>query len=275
MDVLIAFGTTWTFFWDTILFHPIVNILLLFYKLAELAHLPGPMGWAIIVLTLILRLAVYPFYQNQIRHQKKLQELKPQLDALKREHGSNRLRHQQEVQKLYKEAGVNPAGGLLPVLIQLPVLLGLYNAIFNIVSKSTDQALTHINNVAYTPLLHLTSLDKTFLGFNLSLSPSSAGLISALLIIPIVTGALQLVLAKMTTPPPSPKDSSKEESFEDALASSQSSLLWLMPLMTAYFAYQFPLGLALYWNVANIFAIVQQYLTVGPGGLASWLPKKT
>lgn len=274
MDLLVTLGTSWTFFWDLILFHPITNILLALYKLAELVHLPGPMGWAIIFLTVALRFAVYPFYQNQIRHQKKLQELKPQLDALKKEHGQDKLRHQQEVQKLYKQAGVNPAGGCLPVLIQLPVLLGLYNVIFNIVNKPADQALAHINSVAYTPFLHLISLDKTFLGLNLSLSPSQAGLISALLLIPVVTAVLQLVLAKMTTPPPPPKDPNKESSFEDALASSQSSMIWMMPLMTAYFAWQFPIGLALYWNVANIFAIVQQYLTVGAGGLAAWLPKK-
>src|SRR2546429_244055 len=257
-----------------ILINPLINILLAFYHLALLLHLPGPLGWAIILLTIVVRLAVSPLVRAQLLHQRRLLELKPQLDELKRKHSKDAKKHREEQSKFYKEQGVNPAAGCLPLLLQLPILIGLYQVFLNLFNNSA-QALAHVNSVAYLPWLHLTHLDETFLGLNLASSPAHYGLLSPFILIPVFTGLLQLILAQMTTPPKTPKATAKEQSFEDALASSQGSMAYIFALMIGYLAFSFPIGLALYWNVANIFAIIQQYLILGPGGLSRWLPKKT
>ncbi len=256
-----------------ILINPLINLLLGLYHLAGLIHLPGELGWAIIFLTVLIRLLVYPVYASQLRGQKTMNILKPHLSELKKKHGKDRRKLQEEQLKLYKLHGYNPASGILTLLIQLPILLGLYNVFFSILNGAADKAADHLNAAAYSDVLKITTLNENFFGLLLSTSPSAAGLSSPLILIPIVTGLLQLVLAKMTQPAVVAK-TKNEASFEDALASSQSTMLFLFPIMTGYFAYSFPLGLSLYWNVANIFAIIQQYLIAGPGGLTTWLPKK-
>jgi YidC/Oxa1 family membrane protein insertase len=255
-----------------ILINPLINILLFFYHLAEIIHLPGPLGWSILLLTVTVRLAVSPLVRAQLLHQKRLLELKPQLAEIKKKHGQDPKKHREEQQKFYKEQGINPAAGCLPLLVQLPILIGLYQVFLNLFNNSSG-ALAHVNSVAYFPWLHLNHLDETFLGINLAYSPAHYGLITPFILIPIFTGLLQLILAQMTTPPKTPKATAKEQSFEEALASSQGSMSYLFALMIGYLAFSFPVGLALYWNVANIFAIIQQYLILGLGGLARWLPK--
>jgi len=257
-----------------ILINPLINILLALYHVAEALGLPGPLGWSIIFLTIITRLVVYPFYTSQMRHQKKLQELQPHLSELKKKWGHDRARHQQEQARLYREKGINPAGGCLPLLIQMPVLIGLYNVFFSALQEVPAKAITHLNSAAYADALKITTFNETFFGLSLADAPSHHELLSAWMIVPLLTALLQLVLAKMTQPATSPAKKSGGDSFADAMASSQASMLYLFPVMTAYFSYSFPLGLTLYWNVANIFAIIQQYLIAGPGGLSAWLPKR-
>lgn len=255
-----------------ILINPLINILLAFYHLADLLHLPGPLGWSIILLTLAIRFAVAPLVRAQLLHQKRLLAIKPQMDELKRKHGKDRKKLMEEQNKLHKEHGINPAAGCLPLLVQLPILIGLYQVFLSIL-RSHSSVLDHLNSVAYFPWLHLKNFDETFFGLNLAASPSSFGTITPFILIPILTAVIQLILAQMTAPPKTPKSSAKEQSFEDALASSQGSMAYIFALMIGYLAFSFPIGLALYWNVANIFAIIQQYLILGPGGLVRWLPK--
>jgi YidC/Oxa1 family membrane protein insertase len=267
-----------------ILINPLVNVLLVFYKLAETLGLPGPLGWSIIFMTIAVRLLVYPLYATQLRNQMKMSALKPHLDEVKRKHGHDRARHAEEQMKLYRQHGVSPAGGCLPLLIQTFILLGLFYALSPILSGSAEAALNHLNQVAYSPSLHLAHFDENFLGFNLATSPSKIGpsleLLGqkfnvGLLWVPVLTGLLQFVLSKMMQQPTAPDPKKKEEpSFQDALMQSQSSMMFIFPLLIASASYSFPLGLTLYWNVTNIFAIIQQYLIAGPGGLAKWLPKQ-
>src|SRR5205085_8267949 len=101
-----------------ILINPLVNVLLAFYKLAETLALPGPLGWTIIFLTVAVRLLVYPLAVAQIRSQKAMAELQPQLAELKRRHGQDAQRHRAEQMKLYQRTGFNPAAGCLPLLVQ-------------------------------------------------------------------------------------------------------------------------------------------------------------
>lgn len=259
-----------------LLLTPLTNILLALYHLADGLNLPGQLGWAIIFLTILVNLVVYPLKSSQLKGMKKLQELRPHLAEIKRKHGHDRKRHQEETMKLYSQHGYNPASGCVPLLLQFPVLIGLYNVFFETLSKSPEVAIEKLNEAAYIPALRLESLNESFFGLSLAVTPSGAGLTSPLILVAVLTGLLQLVLMKMSQPAVSvntPKKEGKETSFEDALASSQGTFLYIFPVMIGYFAYTFPVGLSLYWNVSTIFAIIQQYIVAGPGGLVSWLPK--
>lgn len=256
-----------------ILINPLINLLLGLYHVADLLTLPGQLGWAIVFLTILINGAIYPFKAAQLRSQSKLAELKPHLAELKRKHGQDKKRHSEETMKLYRKHGYNPASGCLPLLIQLPILFGLYAVFLDVLGKPAGQALGHLNNTAYFPGLKIDSLNEHFLGFNLGAVPSQAGLSAPIIAVIVVTALLQFVLTKMTLPAATPK-AGKDASFEETLAASQGLMVYIFPLLLASAAYSLPLGLALYWNVTSIFAIIQQYLIAGPGGLAKWLPKK-
>lgn len=267
---------------DTILINPILNLLVAIYKVLEAANIPGSLGFAIILLTIIIKLILWPLTSAQLKSTKKMAELKPHLDRVKKEHGEDKLRHQQEVSKLYKEHGVNPLSGCLPLVMQIPVFIALYQVLLKIVDLNRADFLTSINSHIYTPVLHFDKVPSThFLGFQLFDKPNQWGQLGfAILLVPIVTGVLQYVQSKMLvgskTAVVKVKKDGKEgkESMEDTMASMQSQMTLIMPAMIAFFAYGFPVGLSLYWNTFTILGIIQQYKILGAGSLNKFLPEK-
>jgi len=278
--------------YEHLLFEPILNLLVVFYNLLHFLSVPWALGFAIILLTVVIRLALWPLTTTQLRSSQKMAALKPHLDRIKAEHGHDKVRHQQEVTKLYKEHGVNPLAGCLPLLLQIPVFIALYRVLFNIVQVNGD-FLTNINQKLYFPFFYLKNIpDTSFLGFNLSSKPNQWHEIGFLiLLIPIVTGLLQFVQSKMLTPTASKTEIAKEsppagpapagggvgkekEGLEDAMSSMQSQMSLIMPLMIAFFSYGFPVGLSLYWNTFTVIGIIQQYIISGPGALGKYLPSK-
>lgn len=267
---------------DVLLIQPILNLLVIFYKGLVFLHIPSALGLSIIILTIIIRLALWPLTATQLKSSKKMAELKPHLDRIKTEHGHDKVRHQQEVSKLYKEHGVNPLAGCLPLLLQIPVFIALYQVLLRIVSFGSSDFLSRINSQMYFPFLHLEKIpSNTFLGFSLAAKPNQWGQVGFLILaIPIVTGFLQYVQSKMLTPQaqgskmPSPNKEGKKEGLEDSMTQVQSQMTLIMPAMIAFFSYGFPVGLSLYWNTFTIIGIIQQYLISGPGPLAKYLPQK-
>jgi len=261
---------------NLIFFAPIVNLLVLILQALQGVHMPGALGFAIILLTIAIRLLVWPAMASQLKSAKKMADLKPQLDILKGKHKDDKQGLAAAQMALYKEHGVNPAGGCLPALIQIPIIMALYQAIFAFFGGPGE--LEKINNVLYIPSWRLDQVpDLNFFGINLAAKPSDFG-VSLLLLIPLITAVLQLVQSKMMAATPVkeyPTDSAKEkkekETAEDSMAAIQSQMMYMMPVMVGYFAFQFPVGLALYWNTFTILGIVQQYFISGWGGLSSWL----
>lgn len=267
---------------DVLLTQPILNLLIIFYKGLVFLHIPAALGLAIILLTVVIRLALWPLTATQLKSSKKMAELKPHLDRIKTDHGHDKARHQQEVSKLYKEHGVNPLAGCLPLLLQIPVFIALYQVLLRIVSFGNSDFLSSINSQTYSPFLHLEKIPSTtFLGFGLATKPSQWGEAGFLILaIPLVTGLLQYIQSKMLTPqtqsskmPVSAKPD-KKEGLEDSMAQVQSQMTLIMPAMIAFFSYGFPVGLSLYWNTFTIIGIIQQYMISGPGPLAKYLPAK-
>lgn len=264
---------------NLIFFGPTVNLVVILLKGLEFLHVPGALGFAVILLTIIIRLLVWPMTASQLRSAKKMAELKPHLDALKEKHGSDKQALAAAQAALFKEHGYNPAAGCLPSLIQLPVIWALYQTIFAFFSGPAG--LERINSILYFPALHLsTAPDLNFFGLNLATKPSEFMQVGFfLLLIPAFTAALQLVQSKMMVPKPiqgypgdTPKEK-KEKETEDMTTVMQSQMMYMMPLMIGYFAFQFPVGLALYWNTLTIMSIIQQSFIMGWGGLEDWISK--
>ena len=254
--------------WNQILIWPIVNILVAFYKFFEWLHVPGPLGFAIIGMTITIRFLLYPLMQAQMKSAKKMSNLKPHLDALNAKHKDDKKKLQQAQMDLYKQHGVNPAAGCLPLLVQMPILIALYNVFYQVLGNGNlTNLVTEINAILYTPLIGLTQLDLTFFGVNLGLKPEAFQTQGWwLLSIPLITGLLQWWQSKLMMPAASPnptnptneKTKPKEEKKEDMMGDMQKQMMMITPIMFGFFAFQFPLGLSLYWNVFGLFGIIQQ-----------------
>jgi len=268
---------------DILLIDPILNLLIVFYGLLNAANIPGSLGLAIITLTVIIRLALWPLTAAQLKSSKKMAELKPHLQKIKEVHGKDKVRHQQEVSRLYKEHGVNPLSGCLPLLLQMPIFIALYQVLLKFVNLTNGDLLAGINQKIYIASLRLQEIPSTnFFGLNLSTKPnewSTAGFY--LLAIPLITGALQFVQSKMLIADEKKpvqklqkKKTEEKASMEDSMAQMQSQMVIIMPAMIAFFAYGFPVGLALYWNTFTIIGIIQQYKIMGAGSINKYLPSK-
>ena len=208
-----------------------------------------------------------------------MEEFKPHIDRIKKEHGQDKLRHQQEVSKLYKSHGINPAAGCLPLILQIPVFIALYRTLTNIVDFNKADYLDAINSKIHLSFINLDKIpDTSFIGFHLADRPNQWAQIGLLILaIPLITGILQYIQSKMLIAPNVSKVLTKakeKKSMEDAMASMQSQMTLIMPAMIAFFSYGFPVGLSLYWNTFTVFCIIQQYLISGAGSLNQYLPKK-
>lgn len=258
---------------------PVVNLLVLIFQGLQALHIPGALGFAIVILTVVVRILVWPFMSSQIKATKKMSDLKPHLDELKKKHKDDKKALASAQMALYKEHGVNPAGGCLPALIQIPVFIALYQSIINILPGSGGH-IDQINSLLYFPQFKLpATLDPSFLGLNLGFKPSEFGSHGVyLLLVPLITALLTFVQSKMAMPVPikhyktdSPKEGKEKEGLEESMGQVQSQMVFMMPLMIGYFAFSFPIGLAIYWNTYTILGIIQQHRITGWGGVADFV----
>lgn len=261
----------------TILFtNPITNLLILFYKVLLMVNIPYPLAFSIILLTAVIKLILYPLGTSQIKSAQKMQKINPHMATIREKHKNDKKRQQEEMMKLYKEHGVNPAAGCLPTLIQFPVIISLYNVLTNVVGANTA-ALLKINTILYSPFLTIDprAWNPSFLGASLADSPSALfSKVPFIILVPVVTGIIQFILSKMMIPESSLIPLKKGEKKSDDFATTfQTQSLFIFPVMIGFFSYTLPIGLSLYWNTFSLFGILQQYLLVGPGALKPWLEK--
>ncbi len=264
---------------DAIILKPLATILVAIYHALNFLDIPYALGFSIVVLTIVIRLFLYPLVTSQLRSSKKMQILTPHLSKIKEKHKGDAKRLQQETMRLYKEHGVNPLAGCLPVLIQMPILIGLYTLLQRIVGNGPEQSIKEANKLVFARNLELTApWDLSFFGLPLGEGPSQLlgdfGIV--VLFIPIATGVLQFIMSKMLVNP-KPREEKmrlpKEEKKEDFATAFQTQSLFIFPAMIGFFSYTFPIGLSLYWNTFTIFGIIQQYRILGLGGLEEWKKK--
>lgn len=263
---------------NTILVWPLINILITIYHALIFIHLPYALGFSIIILTALIRLALYPLMSSQLKASKKMQELNPHISKLKEKHKSDAKRLQSETMRLYKEHGVNPAAGCLPMLVQLPIIWGLYSVLQEIVKPESQRIISEINKIVYFDFLKITNGWDTYF-FGLPLGANPAKLLSTLgpliFLVPIITGVLQFIQSKMMFTSPPKQVEGKEKKKDDFASAFQSQSMYIFPVMIGFFSYTFPIGLSLYWNTFTIFGILQQYRITGLGGLGDWKNKLT
>jgi YidC/Oxa1 family membrane protein insertase len=220
------------------------------------------MGLAIIALTVLLRALMVPLTLPATKAQKKMADLKPHLDALKEKHKDDKVKMQEEQLKLYQEHGINPAASCLPYIVQIIVLIVLYQVLVKYLGPEAKIDGKLVNTSFF--YLDLAKHDQFY-------------------IFPVVAGVTQFILSKMMTPTKAlevKKNDSQEEKkdkqdFAEAMQEVQGQMVYMMPIMTTIVSLNFPSGLALYWVVGNLFSIAQQYFITGPGGLSGILKKKT
>lgn len=249
---------------NTVFVIPILNLLVVFYKIFLFIRLPGAFGFAIIALTVAIRLLFQPFFQKQIETAKKMQELKPHLDNLSAKHKNDQKQLQAEQLKLYQQHGINPTSGCLVMIIQLPVFIALYNTLnLFLLNGQSAKTILAINKVLYFSALKIQTVNSWFFGLDLVKSPKMAGAWYYLLI-PLVTAVLQYFQAQASMPQTTGKEvvklddkGKKVESQGDFQKAMNTQMKYMFPLMIGWFSYSLPIGLALYWNIFSIMGIMQ------------------
>ena len=251
-------------FFNTFFVFPILNILVFLYKIFLFLKTPGAFGFAVISLTILVRLAFHPFFKHQLSTAKKLQELKPHLDKLAKKHKNDKKKLQEEQLKLYQKAGINPTVGCLFMIVQIPIFIALYQTFsLFLLNGNSVKIINQINQVLYSPFLKIESINPWFLGFNLALSPAKAS-VWYYYLIPLITFILQYLQGQGIKPQsnqsnqqPVAKEKKEENSHNDFQKAIEIQMRLIFPFMIAWFSYNLPVGLSLYWNIFSIFSLIQ------------------
>lgn len=235
-------------------FSIVLGALYHFFNRFELTAAIGAYGLAIIVLTIAIKSVLFPLYQYQLKVQKKTQaeqrKIAPELAALRKKYKGDAQKLNTEMMALYKEHGINPFGGVLgclPLLLQMPVLIGLYRAIWQPPVKFLPSGAAH----------------QYFVGLDMQIPAAFGNPVTWIL--PALAGLTTFIQSRMIQPPQAVEGDDQAAQ----MAQMTQSMSFLMPLLIVFFSFQpYALqGLVLYWVVSNLFSIAQQYRVNGWGQL--------
>jgi YidC/Oxa1 family membrane protein insertase len=247
------FGPVGTIF-NAIFYEPIYNVLMLIYNVIHAIGIPGGLGLSIIALTLLVRCCMIPLTRKQLKSSRAMQELAPQINALKVQYRGDPQGLMKAQQDLYKEHGYSPVSGCLPLLIQMPFLYALLFSFRNLLTEKV----TVINKPIYSFLPHLTTApDPHFLWVNLTTADPWH-------ILPLAAAVFTFIQLRMAMPV---RKKPVPGTPTDPTAQATQTTMYIMPVITFVIGLSFPAGLALYWTVGAMFASVQQYFLAGWGSL--------
>jgi len=222
---------------DVILYRPLFNFLILIYN-----YLPGhDFGVAIILLTIIIRLILYPLSVKALRSQKVIQKLQPQLQELQKKYKDDKEKQAKETLELYRKEKINPFSGLFLVLLQFPILIALYRVFWwGLKPESLHELYQFVFNPGHINALFLNTV-------NLS-SPN--------IVFAVLAGVLQFFQTKMLMP----KTDKTQPPSNDMAAMMQKQMVYFFPLITVVILFKLPSALGLYWITSGVFSIAQQYV---------------
>src|SRR5579872_3394083 len=226
-----------------------------------LDHVLGDFGLSIIVLTILIRLILFPLTLKQLKSTKAMQAIQPLIADVKKQYPKDQRAQLEATQAIYKEYRVNPAAGCLPLFIQLPVIYALYNSL-NEVLRNHPTVIT-LNNNIYPFLPHFSKLPDANLNWFTFIDPHwfiNLGAPDPTHILPILAGLATFIQLRMSQP-------RTTAATKNAMTSQMQIMQFIMPFITLFFAWTFPAGLALYWTTTSLFSMVQQYFVTGWGSL--------
>ncbi len=227
-------------FFTTIFYQPILNLVVLIYN-----YLPNhDIGWTIIILTIIIKVILYPLSKKSIEGQKALQGLQPKLEEIKKKYADNKEAMSRAMMNLYKQEKVNPLSSCLPLLLQLPFFWAIFRVFRD---ELTGKALILIYPFIHNPGV----INATAFGIIDFSKPN--------IIFAILAGVSQFFQAKMMPMKPASikTDGSADENMMSVM---NKQMLYFMPALTIFICLTLPSGLAFYWLISTLLTIVQQWL---------------
>lgn len=240
--------------WDFIL-NPMVTLLVLLYQVFG-----NNVILSIVVLTVILRMLMYPILAQQQESAAKMQEVQPRLKKLQEKYKDDKEKLASSQMELYKEYGINPFGGCLPMLIQFPIFIALYSAI-NFAVASTPFQLVDLSDRLLIPGLDgLIPLNSMFLGMDLTAQPqppSNPWYALALPLLVMVTTYFQFKMSTGARKQPEPEEESGEDEKPNQAAAMQQSMGTVMPVMFGFISLTLSVGLSIYFLTSNVVGIIQ------------------
>ncbi len=258
--------------WNTIILTPMTNILIWIYNFVF-----HNFGIAIILFTVLIRLITYPLTAQQLKGQQKMQELNSskKWQEIQKKYKDDKEKLAQEQMALYKEMGVNPFGSCLPLIIQFPIMIGLYQSITLAMASAPIQLLNLSRSIyAFIPAYLLIPLNSKFLWLNLGLPESQTPIFGFIIPglnigIPILT-----IIVVLTTYLQSKVMSPASTNPADQSAQMSRSMNLMMPVLMGWISFTLASGLAIYFVVSNVLGIAQ-YALMGKVNWANLLPKRS
>lgn len=224
--------------WDTVLYHPLINALAFLVSIVP----GGDVGLAVIILTIIVKIILFPLSQKAIESQAQMSILAPELSKIK-ESGVSREEQARLTFELYKKHKTNPFSGCLLVLIQIPIIFALYYVFY--------KGINFDSSVLYSFVHVPERINMLFLGI-LDISGKS-------LLLAILAGVSQYLQAYFMPTPPASTKSSGTGSFAESFSKSMTmQMKYVFPFVVAFIAYTISGAIALYWITSNLFAVAQQ-----------------
>ncbi len=234
-------------FFNQILTHPILNLLIWLYDV-----IPGhDIGIAIILLTVIVKVILYPLAKKQIKQQRALQEIQPKIEEIRKRLKDDKEAQARELMALYSAEKVNPAASCLPLLIQLPIFIALFHVLRSVLGE------VDMDGMLYPFVPHPGHIDPTFLGFVDLKNPNY--------VIAIIAGAVQYVQARQimargaTKQPPKEVDGKEGAKDESMAAMMNKQMVYMMPVITIVIGFSLPGALILYWLTMSVLTVAQQW----------------
>jgi YidC/Oxa1 family membrane protein insertase len=269
------------------LFTPVFQVL--FIGLVLIYELVGNVAVAIVILTLLLRVVLIPVFRRQLVSTRRMQLLSPEVREIQRRFKGDRVKAQEATQALWRERGVNPLSGCLPTLVTFLLLIPMYSVFSQGLTNYDVQPMLDLGGFRIVdlhcppaPIIEIVSgqphvtnpcLNPFAFGVNWGVPEvilgSPGALLSGLSLLAVISSLLQFVQSRISLPPPDPSMS------DDTNTRTQRQMAYFLPFISLIYGSILPAGLFLYWIVSTIFAIVQQYLIVGWGGmfpLFGWTP---
>lgn len=238
---------------NTVLYRPLFNFLVLLYQ-----YIPGQdFGIAVIILTVIVRLAVSPAAIKSIKSQQALQKIQPKLKKIQKKYKNDKEKQAQATMELYKKEKVNPLSGCLPLLIQLPILLALFRVFWR---GFGPEQMSFLYSFVPDPGV----INTTFLGI-INLAQSCTAEIGDQLvflwpniILVILVGIFQFIQMKITTSQISP--SSGEGQMAQFSGMMQKQMVYFFPAFAVLILWRLPAAIGVYWLITTFFSIAQYRL---------------